>query len=233
MAEHLYAHQLALGAAHLLLLDLAVDLCHLVHVELACQHHDIGKLCIKLQGLYVADVELCGEMHLHAHLSAVGHHRHVAGNDRRHLGLMGGIDDLSHGLKVFAVDYGVDGEIALHAVLVAGGGNLLEVVDGEMVCRVGAHVELPNAEIDRVGTGLYRCGQALAGAYRGHYFKFLLLHCSLLLCQIELMNRQMAFMNGHLLRLYTPTSITYCPTFLGRLMLPPRSLDVIFFGLST
>ena len=91
-------------------------------------------------------------------------------------GLMGGIDDLSHGLKVLAVDYGVDGEVALHAVLVAGGGNLLEVVDGEMVCRVGAHVELPNAEIDRVGTGLYRCGQALAGAYRGHYFKFLLLH---------------------------------------------------------
>ena len=176
MTEHLYAHQLALGTAHLLLLDLAVDLCHLVHVELACQHHDIGKLCIKFQGLYVADVELCGEMHLHAYLSAVGHHRHVAGNDRRHLGLMGGVDDLSHGLKVLAVDYGVDGEVALHAVLVAGGGNLLEVIDGEMVCRVGAHVELPNAEIDRVGTGLYRCGQALAGAYRGHYFKFLLLH---------------------------------------------------------
>ena len=147
MAEHLYAHEFAFWSAHLLLLNLSVDFCHLVHVEFACEHHHVGKLCIELQCLYVADVELCGEVYLYAHLSTIGHHCHVAGYDRRHVGFVCCVDDLAHGVEVFAVDYGVDGEVALHAVVVAGGCYLFQVVDGEVVGRVGAHVELSYAEV--------------------------------------------------------------------------------------
>ena len=52
-----------------------------------------------------------------------------------------------HGVDVLTIDYCVDGEVGLYAVLRADGGYLPEVVDGEMVGRMGAHVELPNAEV--------------------------------------------------------------------------------------
>ena len=65
MTEHLDAHQLAAGTADVLLHYLAVYVGHLVHVQLAGQHHHIGKLSVELQGLDVRDVQLRGEVHLH------------------------------------------------------------------------------------------------------------------------------------------------------------------------
>ena len=64
MTEHLYAYQLAVGSANVLLLNLLEDISHLVHVQLTCQHHHVGKLSIELQSLSVADVELCRQMNL-------------------------------------------------------------------------------------------------------------------------------------------------------------------------
>ena len=77
MAEHLYTHQLPARSAYVLLFYLAVYLCHLLHVQLACQHYHIGKLGIELQCLYVRDVQLSRQVYLHAPLTAVGHHGHV------------------------------------------------------------------------------------------------------------------------------------------------------------
>jgi len=108
----------------------------LVHVEFTGQHAHVGKPGIELQGLYIGDIELGGEVHLHAHLTAIGHYGHVGGNDGRHAGLLGGIYDLPHGVEVLVVDNGVDGEIALDAVLVAGLGNLVQVVDIKVVGTV-------------------------------------------------------------------------------------------------
>ena len=81
VTEHLDAHGLSAGAADMFLLDVAVDVGHLLHAQLACQHHHVGKLCVELQCLDVRYVELCGEVHLHAHLPAVLHHGNVAGDD--------------------------------------------------------------------------------------------------------------------------------------------------------
>ena len=77
VAEHLDAYELALGSADVLLLYLAIDGCHLVHIEFAGKHHDIGKLGIEAQRLNVGDIELGGEMHLYADAVAIGHHRHI------------------------------------------------------------------------------------------------------------------------------------------------------------
>ena len=71
MAEHLNAHQLTVGSADVLLLYLLEDISHLVHVQLTCQHHHVGKLSVELQSLSVAYVELCRQMHLLADFTAV------------------------------------------------------------------------------------------------------------------------------------------------------------------
>ena len=133
VAEHLYAHGLAAGSADGLLGYLAVDVGHLVEVELACEHHHIGEMGVETQGFDVGDVELRGQVNLHSNLAAVGHNGHVAGYHRRDMGFEGGIDDGSHHADVVVVDDGVDGEIGLDAVGVARGGYEVEVVDGEVV----------------------------------------------------------------------------------------------------
>jgi hypothetical protein len=58
MAEHLYAYLIAAWTADVLLFNLTENLGHLIHIKLASQHHNIGKLGVELQGLYIRDVEL-------------------------------------------------------------------------------------------------------------------------------------------------------------------------------
>ena len=82
MAEHLYAYQLALRTADVLFLYLLVDVRHLIHVQLACQDHNVGKLSVELQSFGVADIELRREMYLHAHLTTVGHYGNVGSYHR-------------------------------------------------------------------------------------------------------------------------------------------------------
>ena len=136
MTEHFNAHQLSVGSADVLLLYLLEDISHLVHVQLACQHHHVGKLSIELQSLSVADVELCRQMNLLSDFTTVRHDSHVRRNDSRNLSLLGSIDYLVHQLHILVVDDGVDGQIALHAVLGTDSSDVVQVVYGEMVGRV-------------------------------------------------------------------------------------------------
>ena len=154
----------------MLLLYLAVDVGHLFHLQLAGQHHHVGKLRIELQRLDVRYVQLRGEVYLHTHLAAVGHHGNVAGDDSRNLRLYGSVHYLVHRLDVLTIDNGVHREVRLHACLVARCGNLAQVVNGEVVGRVRAHVQLLHSEIYRPCTSLQRCCQRVAAAHRSHYF---------------------------------------------------------------
>ena len=169
MTEHLNAHQLSVGSADVLLLYLLEDISHLVHVQLTCQHHHVGKLGVELQRLGIADVELCRQMNLLSDFTTVRHDSHVRRNDSRNLSLLGSIDYLAHQLYVLVVDDGVDGQIALHAVLGTDGSNVVQVVDGEMIGRVRAHVELLHSEVDTVGTCLYGSLKAFTRTHGRHY----------------------------------------------------------------
>ena len=120
----------------MLFLYLAIDVGHLLHIQFAGQHHDVGKLGIEAQGLDVRDVQLGGEVNLHAPLAAVGHHGNVAGDDRRDVCLDGGVDNLVHRLDVLTIDDGVDREVCLHATGITLCGNVAQVVNGEVVGRV-------------------------------------------------------------------------------------------------
>jgi len=53
VAEHLDTYQLARGTADVLLLNLSADVGHLLHVQLAGQYHDVGKLGVEAQCLDV------------------------------------------------------------------------------------------------------------------------------------------------------------------------------------
>ena len=111
MAEHLDAYEFAARSCDMLLFYLLVDGANLVHIELACQDHNIGKLGVEAQCLNIGDVELGREVNLHIPLAAIGHHRHVAGDDSRYFCLGSSIDNGTHGVKVFTVDNGIDGEV--------------------------------------------------------------------------------------------------------------------------
>ena len=136
-----------------------MDMLHLLHVQLTGEDADIGKLAVELQGLDIGDIELRRQVHFHALLAAVDHHGDIGGDDGADTGLHGGVDDLVHRRHVLVVDDRVDSEIGLDAMLVAGLRDLTEVLDGEMVGGMGAHVEFTDSEIDGVGTGLDSRGQ--------------------------------------------------------------------------
>ena len=115
-------------------------------------------------------------MNLHTAFHAVLHHRDVAGDDSRDACLAGSIHNLVHSRDIAIIDDGVHGQVGLDARFVARLGNLVQVVDGKMVGRVGAHVQLSDAEIDAVGTCLDGCCQRLARAHGSHDFKVFHVH---------------------------------------------------------
>ena len=78
-----------------------------------------------------------------------------------------------HQGDVLTIDDGVDGEVALDAVFITLAGNVLQVVDGECRGRACTHIELLDAEIDGVGTSLYRCRQRLLATHRCHHLEIL------------------------------------------------------------
>src|SRR3712207_755388 len=162
VAEHFYADEFSLGATDVLFVDLSVDVGYLIHVQFTCQDHHIGETCVELQGVYVRYIELGREVNLNAHLVAIGHHGHVAGDNGRYVGLFGGVNYLVHRGDVLTVADGIYRKIGLNVMFGAGSGYLPQVVNGEMIGRVRPHIELANAEIHRVGTGLNGGGEAFA-----------------------------------------------------------------------
>ena len=171
MAEHLYTYLLPARAADILLTDVAVDFGHLLQIQFACQHHHIGKLRIEAERLHVADVELCAEVYLLPYPAGITHHRHIGRNDCRDACRLCRIHDGAHQRDIPVVYDGIDGEVAFHAMLFTRPGYLLQIVDGEGICRTGTHVQVLDAEIDGVRTRLYGCCERFARAYRCHDFE--------------------------------------------------------------
>ena len=71
VAEHLEPHRLSGWTADVFFHDGAVNLSHLVERELTCQHHHVGIGREEAHRLYVAHVELGGDVHLYASVGIV------------------------------------------------------------------------------------------------------------------------------------------------------------------
>ena len=154
------------------------NFCNLLHVQFSRKYHDVGELCVKLQSLDIADVELCAQVHFLSYLTAIKHHRHVARNDGTDASGFSGVEDGAHQFEVLPVDDGVDGQVAFDAEASRLLGNPLEVVDRKRAGRVRTHVQVLNTKVDAVGTGSYGSCQALGRAHRRHYLYVFLLHFS-------------------------------------------------------
>ena len=98
-------------------------------------------------------------MHLHALLNAILHDGHITCNDSRYACIACRIDYVMHSRNVAIIDDRVHGQIGLHAHLLARLRNFVQVVDGKMVSRMAAHVQLSDTEIDAVGPCLDGCRQ--------------------------------------------------------------------------
>ena len=193
VAEHLDAHLLSAGTADVLFHYLAIDVGHLVDIQFAGQYNHVGKLRIEAQRLDIGDVQLCRQVNLLPHSVTIGHHRHVAGDDGRDACCLGGIDNLVHQFDVLTIDDGVHREVRLDAVLVAGGCNLFQVVNGERRGGVGSHVQFLDAEIDGVSPGLYGSGQRLAAPHGRHDFKIFDFHGAKVLLSENKTKRNLSF----------------------------------------
>ena len=132
---------------------------YLSDVQFPSQYYHIRKLRVKLQCLDIGYVKLCGEMHLHTNFIAIGHYCYVACDDSCYPRFLCGIHYLAHHIKVFLIDDGVHCQVCLYTMLCAGCGNLPQVINGELISGMGAHVKLSDAEIHRVSTCLNGCCQ--------------------------------------------------------------------------
>src|SRR3712207_1931506 len=77
VTEHLDTDLFAAGTADVLFSDDTVDFRHLLQIQLASQHHDIGKLSVKPQRFRVRYVQLSRQVHLLPDTAGIVHHRHI------------------------------------------------------------------------------------------------------------------------------------------------------------
>ncbi len=145
-----------------------MDGLRLVEPELACQHHDVGELAVEAQAFDVRHAQLRGDMHLQPEPPCFGNGRHVGGDDGADAGLACGLQGLAHRIQVFVVQRDVERQVAPDAVAAADVADFPQVLRGEIVGRMGTHVEAADAEIDGIRPTLDGGVQALEVACRGH-----------------------------------------------------------------
>ena len=132
VAKHLEAHAAARRAAQVVADDAAVYLGHLLHRQLARQHHHVGPAGVELQRLVVGDVGLGGDVHLDTLAVCVFDDGGVAGDDGGDAGLARRLDGLARLLHLIIVQYDVECQVGAHAVLAAYADDVAQVVEGEV-----------------------------------------------------------------------------------------------------
>ena len=176
MGEHLDTDGLTSRTDDGLLDDRLMDGSDLIHIQLTCQDHDVGELCVEAQRLDVGDIELGGEVDFDTDTTCVEHRGDVGSDDSRDVSILRRVDDLAHELKVFVVDDRIDGEIALDIMLTADRRDLIEVFGGEVIRTLRAHVEAFDTEVYGVSTRVDSRHERLIGAHGGHDFVIFPVH---------------------------------------------------------
>ena len=135
VAKYLYAYQVAVWSTDVLFFNLLCNMSHLVDVELTGGHHYIGKLGIVLHGFQVGDIALGGHVDLNPDLTGILDDALVGSDDGGDAVGLDGIQQLVHLFHFLVVNDGVDGNIALHAVSVAGFSKLPQIVQSKVLGR--------------------------------------------------------------------------------------------------
>ena len=166
--EHLDTERLALGPPQIARADAVGNRAHLSEAQLACQHDDIGVLRVKGDGLDIRQIELSGYVHLQPDAAGVEN----GGLIRRDHGIdplaPGPVHDPAHLGQILVVEDRIDGQVSLDPVPSGLRDDARQVVERKVERRTRPHVELLDAEIDRIGPGLNGGGQRLVAPHRGH-----------------------------------------------------------------
>ena len=176
VGEHFYTDPLPRRAADVFGNDGLVDGLHLLQVQLPGQHHHIGPLRIETQGLYVGNAQLRGDMHLQADFPAVQDAGHVGGDDGIHPGGLGGVQRFVCCLEIFSEKGDIQRHIAADAICATDAHNFREVFPGEIIGRMGPHIQVADAEVHGIGAAFHSGGEATEVACRSHYLQFFPVH---------------------------------------------------------
>ena len=136
----------------------------------------IGPLGVELERLQIGDAELGGDVYLQADLPAIEDAGHVRRDDGIHARRLRGIQRSVGLLQLFSVEGDVQRHVGLDAIGTADAHNLRKVFLSEIVGRMRTHVQMADAEIDRVGSSLDGGHQASEIAGRRHNLQFLSVH---------------------------------------------------------
>ena len=154
----------------MLLNHVAVNGSHLLHIQFARQDNHVGKLRVEPERLGVGDIQLRGQMHLHAHLIGILHDTDVGGDDSGQAGLFGVVHNLAHEGQILGIHHRVEGKIGLNPRSLTTLDDGVQVGCSEVGRRAGTHIQVFYAKIDTIRTGLNCCTEALPTPYRSHYF---------------------------------------------------------------
>ena len=115
-------------------------------------------------------------MDLEPDLAAVKDGRHVGGNDGVHPGCFGRIQGIPRRLQILPVEGDIEGHVGLDSVRAADTDDFRQVLPGEIVGRMGTHVQPSDPEIDGIGSALDGRHQAVETPRGSHDFQILFLH---------------------------------------------------------
>ena len=176
MAEHLDLHRPARRAADSFAGDGIADRADLLQPDLPGQYDHVGELAVVAQGLAVGNAQLRGDVYLQAQPPGFRDCGDIRGDDGAYARFAGRLKRPAHRGEVVVVEGDVEGQVAAEPVLPADPADFLQVFRREIVGRVRAHVELPDAEIHGVGATLDGGLQAFEVACRSHDFQTLIFH---------------------------------------------------------
>ena len=156
VTEHLNTQEFAFRTADSLFFYVAMNRSHLLHIQFARQHDDIGELRIELERFGVGDIELGGEMHLLSDRSTILHDRDIGSDDGINAYGVCLVHYLAHQRQVFGIHDRVECQIGLDTRFLAPRYNRRHIICCEIDRTAGAHIEMLNTEIDTRSSGFQR-----------------------------------------------------------------------------
>ena len=166
--KHLDPDRFSSRTANIPLTDTVVNSPHLRNGQLACQHHHICELGVKSDRFQIRQVQLRRDMHFKADRPGIKDTRLIRNDHGGHSLGPGPIHRLPHGRQIRVVKQRIDSQIRFNVMPTGNGHDTREIVQCKIRGRTRAHIQLPDAEIDRIGPGINGGPQRLIRADRRH-----------------------------------------------------------------
>ena len=171
MTEHLDAHRLPIRALDVFVTYLIRDAFHLLHIQLASKHHNIGKLRIETHSICICHIDLSRDVNFLTDLTRIKNCSHIGRNDSRNACLLGTIDDIVKQRNIRIIDHRIYCQIGFYPMTITFGNDIVHIVHSEICTRTRTHIQTLDTEIDSISTGAESSSQRLPTTDGSHYLK--------------------------------------------------------------